>query len=146
MKLENILILDIMTVPLHPNNDDLSEESQQLFTDKTSYSRKKTSTSDFYERAGILAGFSKIICLSVGYFTSLQSKPRQVRITSFSQLLKSHFSRPYHRLYAHNDKEFDFPYILRRIMVHGLELPQALQIAGKKPWEVPHLNTMELCI
>ena len=146
MKLENILILDIMTVPLHPNNDDLSEESQQLFTDKTSYSRKKTSTADFYERAGILAGFSKIICLSVGYFTSLQSKPRQVRITSFSQLLKSHFSRPYHRLCAHNGKEFDFPYILRRMMVHGLELPQALQIAGKKPWEVPHLNTMELCI
>jgi len=146
MKLENILFLDIETVPLHSNYNDLSEEVQQLFADKTSYQRKETSTADFYERAGILAGFSKIICLSVGYFTSLQSKPLQVRITSFSQLLKSHFSRPYHRLYAHNDKEFDFPYILRRIMVHGLELPQALQIAGKKPWEVPHLNTMELCI
>ena len=155
MKLENILFLDIETVPLHPNYNDLSEEGQQLFADKTSYQRKETSAADFYERAGIWAEFGKIICLSVGYFTFLQSKPRQFRITSFygeeseiltnfSQLLNSHFSRPYHRLCAHNGKEFDFPYIARRMMVHSLELPQALQIAGKKPWEVPHLDTMEL--
>ena len=155
MKLENILFLDIETVPLHPNYNDLSEEGQQLFADKTSYQRKETSAADFYERAGIWAEFGKIICLSVGYFTSLQSKPRQFRITSFyeeeseiltnfSQLLNTHFSRPYHRLCAHNGKEFDFPYIARRMMVQGLELPQALQIAGKRPWEVPHLDTMEL--
>lgn len=155
MKLENILFLDIETVPLHPNYDDLSEEVQQLFADKTSYQRKETPAADFYERAGIWAEFGKIICLSVGYFTSLQSKPRQFRMTSFygeevelltnfSQLLNSHFSRPYHHLCAHNGKEFDFPYIARRMMVHGLELPQVLQIAGKKPWEVPHLDTMEL--
>lgn len=155
MKLENILFLDIETVPLHPNYNNLSEEGQQLFADKTSYQRKETSAADFYERAGIWAEFGKIICLSVGYFTSLQSKPRQFCITSFygeeseiltnfSQLLNTHFSRPYHRLCAHNGKEFDFPYIARRMMVHGLELPQALQIARKKPWEVPHLDTMEL--
>jgi uncharacterized protein YprB with RNaseH-like and TPR domain len=155
MKLDNILFLDIETVPLHPNYDDLSEEVQQLFADKTSYQRKKMSAADFYERAGIWAEFGKIICLSVGYFTSLKSKPRQFRMTSFygeevelltnfSQLLNTDFSRPYHRLCAHNGKEFDFPYIARRMMVHGLELPQALQIAGKKPWEVPHLDTMEL--
>ena len=155
MKLENILFLDIETVPLHPSFDDLSDESQQLFADKTSYQRKDTSAADFYERAGIWAEFGKIICFSVGYFTSLQSKPRQFNITSFygdevelltnfSQLLNSLFSKPYHRLCAHNGKEFDFPYIARRMMVHGLELPQALQIAGKKPWEVPHLDTMEL--
>ena len=65
-------------------------------------------------------------------------------LTNFSELLNTHFSRPYHRLCAHNGKEFDFPYIARRMMVHGLELPLALQIAGKKPWEVPHLDTMEL--
>ncbi|RPG58171.1 MAG: 3'-5' exonuclease [Flavobacteriaceae bacterium TMED81] len=155
MKLDNILFLDIETVPLHPNYDDISEEAQQLFADKTSYQRKEISAADFYERAGIWAEFGKIICLSVGYFTSLHSKLRQFRMTSFygeevelltnfSQLLNTHFSRPYHRLCAHNGKEFDFPYIARRMMVHGLELPQALQIAGKKPWEVPHLDTMEL--
>ena len=155
MKLENILFLDIETVPLHPSFDDLSQETQQLFADKTSYQRNETPAADFYERAGIWAEFGKIICLSVGYFISLGSNPRQFRMTSFfgeeaelltnfSQLLNSHFSRPYHRLCAHNGKEFDFPYIARRMMVHGLELPRALQIAGKKPWEVPHLDTMEL--
>ena len=155
MKLENILFLDIETVPLHPSFDDLSQEAQQLFADKTSYQRNETPAADFYERAGIWAEFGKIICLSAGYFTSLGSNPRQFRMTSFfgeeaelltnfSQLLNSHFSRPYHRLCAHNGKEFDFPYIARRMMVHGLELPRALQIAGKKPWEVPHLDTMEL--
>jgi DNA polymerase elongation subunit (family B) len=154
MKLENILFLDIETVPLHPSFDDLSQETQQLFADKTSYQRNETPAADFYERAGIWAEFGKIICLSVGYFISLVSNPRQFRMTSFfgeeaelltnfSQLLNSHFSRPYHRLCAHNGKEFDFPYIARRMMVHGLELPRALQIAGKKPWEVPHLDTME---
>ncbi|MGB2246000.1 MAG: 3'-5' exonuclease, partial [Flavobacteriaceae bacterium] len=147
--------LDIETVPLHPSFDDLSQETQQLFADKTSYQRNETPAADFYERAGIWAEFGKIICLSVGYFISLVSNPRQFRMTSFfgeeaelltnfSQLLNSHFSRPYHRLCAHNGKEFDFPYIARRMMVHGLELPRALQIAGKKPWEVPHLDTMEL--
>ena len=155
MKLDNILFLDIETVPQHPNYDDLSEEAQLLFADKTSYQRKETPTADFYERAGIWAEFGKIICLSVGYFTSLKSNPRQFRITSFlgnevgiltsfSQLLNSHFSRPYHRLCAHNGKEFDLPYIARRMVVHGIELPQALQIAGKKPWEIPHIDTMEL--
>ena len=155
MKLDHILFLDIETVPLYPNYDDLSEEAQLLFTDKTSSQRKEISAADFYERAGLWAEFGKIICLSVGYFTSLKSKPRQFRITSFygdevelltnfSELLNTHFSRPYHRLCAHNGKEFDFPYIARRMMVHGLELPLALHIAGKKPWEVPHLDTMEL--
>ena len=83
MKVENILFLDIETVPLHPNYDNLSEEAQQLFADKTSYQRKEMSAADFYERAGFWAEFGKIICLSVGYFTSLQSKLRQFRMTSF---------------------------------------------------------------
>ena len=154
MKLENILFLDIETVPLHPTITTFLKRPNSFLPIKPATSEKK-SAADFYERAGIWAEFGKIICLSVGYFTSLQSKPRQFRMTSFygeevelltnfSQLLNTHFSRPYHRLCAHNGKEFDFPYIARRMMVHGLELPQALQIAGKKPWEVPHLDTMEL--
>ena len=65
MKLENILFLDIETVPLHPNYNDLSKEAQLLFADKTSYQRKEMSAADFYERAGIWAEFGKIICISV---------------------------------------------------------------------------------
>ena len=161
MKLENILFLDIETVPLYPNYDDLSEEAQLLFADKTSSQRKEISADDFYERAGIWAEFGKIICLSVGYFTSLKSKPRQFRMTSFygdevelltnfSKLLNTHFSRPYHRLCAHNGKEFDFPYIARRMMVHSGITP-ALQIAGKShgkylisiPWSFGNLELQD---
>ena len=98
MKLENILFLDIETVPLHPSFNDLSQEAQQLFADKTSYQRKETPAADFYERAGIWAEFGKIVCLSIGYFTSLQSKPRQFRLTSFygeeAELL-TNFSQTY---------------------------------------------------
>ena len=83
MKLENILFLDIETVPRHPTFDDLSEETQGLFADKTKYQRKDIPAADFYERAGIWAEFGKIICISVGYFTSVQSKSRQFRITTF---------------------------------------------------------------
>lgn len=155
MKLENILFLDIETVPQHPTFYDLSEETQGLFADKTKYQRKETPAADFYERAGIWAEFGKIICISVGYFTSVHLKSRQFRITTFkgdevdllsdfSALLNNHFSRAYHRLCAHNGKEFDFPYIARRMTVHQLELPSAFQIVGKKPWEVPHLDTLEL--
>ena len=155
MKLENILFLDIETVPQHPTFDDLSEETQGLFADKTKYQRKDTPAANFYARAGIWAEFGKIICISVGYFTSVHSKSRQFRITTFkgdevdllsdfSALLNNHFSRAYHRLCAHNGKEFDFPYIARRMTVHQLELPSAFQIVGKKPWEVPHLDTLEL--
>ena len=144
MKLENILFLDIETVPQHPTFDDLSEETQGLFADKTKYQRKDRPAADFYERAGIWAEFGKIICISVGYFTSVQSKSRQFRITTFkgdevdllsdfSTLVNNHFSKAYHRLCAHNGKEFDFPYIARRMTVHQLELPRAFQIAGKKP-------------
>lgn len=155
MKLENILFLDIETVPQHPTFDELTEEVQNLFAEKTKYQRKDVPAADFYERAGIWAEFGKIICISVGYFTSIQSKSRQFRITSFygdemallsdfSTLVNTQFSRPFHRLCAHNGKEFDFPYIARRMSVHSLKPPLALQIAGKKPWEVPHLDTMEL--
>lgn len=155
MKLENTLFLDIETVPQHPTFDELTEETKNLFAEKTKYQRKDIPAADFYERAGIWAEFGKIICISVGYFTSVQSKSRQFRLTSFcgdemgllsdfSTLVNTQFSRPFHRLCAHNGKEFDFPYIARRMSVHSLKLPLALQIAGKKPWEVPHLDTMEL--
>lgn len=88
---------------------------------------------------------------------SVKTQPRSFRLTTFlgeeknlltefSALINRHFSKSHHRLCAHNGKEFDFPYIARRMVIHGLELPGPLQVAGKKPWEVSHLDTMELCI
>ena len=153
--LDHILFLDIETVPEIENFHELDPVKQELFATKTQYQRKDDFTpEEFYERAGIWAEFGKIICISVGYFT-LKSDIRHFRVTSFfgeetkilkdfSNLLNNHFSQPQHLLCGHNAKEFDFPFIARRMLIHGIQIPQKLNLFGKKPWEVPHLDTMEL--
>lgn len=154
---ENILFLDIETVPEVENFSELSEEKQELFAQKTAYQRKEEVTSnEFYERAGIWAEFGKIVCISVGYFVHFNSKNRTFRVTSFfgdneavilngfKKLLESHFNKPEHILCAHNGKEFDFPYIARRMIINQIALPEKLNLFGKKPWEIGHLDTMEL--
>lgn len=155
IKSENILFLDIETVPEFANYNELEDNVQELFGQKTKYQRKEDfSPEEFYERAGIWAEFGKIICISVGYFVSIKSE-RNFRVTSFygdeyqvltdfKSLLDKHFFKPYHLLCAHNGKEFDFPFIARRMVIHQIELPKVLNLFGKKPWEIPHLDTLEL--
>lgn len=153
--LDHILFLDIETVPEERSFDQLDAAKKELWEQKSSYQRKEEiSAEEFYERAGIWAEFGKIICISVGYFT-FKGALRSFRLTTlygeegkllleFKQLLNSHFNHPKHVLCAHNGKEFDFPYIARRMIIHGISLPHKLDLFGKKPWEVPHLDTMEL--
>ncbi|MFL1894314.1 3'-5' exonuclease [Aquimarina sp. 2-A2] len=156
LNLEHILFLDIETVPLHEVFDALSPEMQYLWSEKTKYQRKEDFTpEEFYERAGIWAEFGKIVCISVGYFsdvgdnrsfrvTSFHNEKEEELLVEFKKLLESHFNRPQHLLCAHNGKEFDFPYIARRMLINGISLPAKLDLFGKKPWEVPHLDTLEL--
>ena len=155
LNLENILFLDIETVPEVQNFSELNETKQTLWDLKSKYQRKEDeSAEDFYERAGIWAEFGKIVCISVGYF-KLHGDIRTFRVTSFfgdeinilkdfKNLLTTHFNETKHLLCAHNGKEFDFPYIARRMIIHNIELPYKLNLFGKKPWEVPHLDTLEL--
>jgi len=155
IKLRNVLFLDIETVPEVESFSQLSPEKRELFALKTKYQRKdEVSPEDFYERAGIWAEFGKIICISVGYFVS-QDGTRAFRIKSFygeekellenfKTLLEGHFNQTYHLLCAHNGKEFDFPYIARRMIINKIQLPGKLNLFGKKPWEVAHLDTLEL--
>lgn len=154
--LEHILFLDIENVPEQPDFKQLSEEAQELYAAKTAYKRKaeNISAAAYYNHAGIWAEFGKIVCVSVGYVTTT-STGRQFRVRSFSgdeekllvafkTLLDTHFSANHHRLCAHNGKEFDFPFLARRMLKHQIALPNVLQLMGKKPWEVPHLDTLEL--
>ena len=155
IQLDNILFLDIETVPEEAGFDKLSDDKKELYAQKTQYQRKdELSPEEFYERAGIWAEFGKIVCISVGYFV-LKGDIRNFRVTSFfgdevkilkefKTLLETHFNRPQHLLCAHNGKEFDFPYIARRMIIKGIEIPHKLNLFGKKPWEVPHLDTMDL--
>lgn len=159
---ENILFLDIETVPECETFDELSAVKKELFALKTAYQRKpktvsetEITTEEFYERAGIWAEFGKIVCISVGYFVSNKNE-RSFRVKSFygdneaelliefKTLLETHFNSAKHVLCGHNAKEFDFPYIARRMIIRRIELPQKLKLFGKKPWEIPHLDTMEL--
>lgn len=153
---ENILFLDIETVPEVENFNYLSEEKQELFSSKTEYQRKDEFTAEeFYDRAGIWAEFGKIVCISVGFFTNFKSEERKFRVTSFfgeepqllmdfKALLDKHFNNPQHVLCAHNGKEFDFPFLARRMIINQIELPEKLNLFGKKPWEIPHIDTMDL--
>ena len=155
MNPEHILFLDIETVPQFEKHDQLDPIAQELWEQKTKYQRKDDFTAEeFYDRAGIWAEFGKIICISAGFF-NLKGEQQRFRVTSihgdeanilkeFKNLLETHFNRPHHLLCAHNGKEFDFPYIARRMIIHGIPLPNKLNLFGKKPWEVPHLDTMEL--
>ncbi|MGV6828748.1 MAG: 3'-5' exonuclease [Flavobacteriales bacterium] len=155
LKLDSILFLDIETVPQFKDYHQLDETAKQLWEQKTRYQRKDEFTPEaFYERAGIWAEFGKIICISVGYFV-IKGDVRNFRITTFygeeikllkefKTLLETHFNKPQHILCAHNGKEFDFPYIARRMIINKIDIPYKLNLFGKKPWEVPHLDTLEL--
>jgi DNA polymerase elongation subunit (family B) len=150
--LHNLIVLDIETVPQYSSFDEVPEHFQKLWDLKTLHQRKEETAEAFYERAGIWAEFGKIICISVGIFTSGKKVGLRVKsfashdekelLEKFSALLLS--QPPSLILCAHNGKEFDFPYICRRMLVNGLKIPSQLEISGKKPWEVNHLDTMEL--
>ena len=156
INIENILFLDIETVSQYPSYDKMPENLRSLWDKKASWFRKEEQTpEELYTRAGIYAEFGKIICISVGVFDS-KGESRKLRIKSFfgddeykilngfGHLLSGLSDRKTMMLCAHNGKEFDFPYIARRMLVNGIPLPYSLDIGGKKPWETNFLDTMEL--
>lgn len=154
IKISNILFLDIETVPQFPSYAAVSDKFQKLWDDKAKNFKAEKTSEEVYERAGIFAEFGRIICISVGVIS--EKTERSIRIKSFSgdnekklledffQMLVKHFNSNDHILCAHNGKEFDFPYIARRGLINGLKLPKILDNSGKKPWEIKHLDTLEL--
>ncbi len=150
--LHNLMVIDIETVPQYSNFDDLPDHFKKLWDLKTQSQRKDQTPEEFYERAGIWAEFGKIICISMGIF--INGKNTGLRVKSFAghdekEVLEKFGALlatqpPSLILCAHNGKEFDFPYICRRMLVNGVKIPSQLEISGKKPWEINHLDTMEL--
>ncbi len=150
--LQNLMVIDIETVPQYSSFDQVPEHFQKLWDLKTQTQRKEATAEEFYDRAGIWAEFGKIVCISVGIFKpgknfglrvkSYASHNEKELLESFSALLNG--QAPSLILCAHNGKEFDFPYICRRMLVNGVKIPSQLELSGKKPWEINHLDTMEL--
>ena len=154
---ENILFLDIETVPQYSDFHQLDETTQHLWEQKTvSICKDGQTPADVYGRAGIYAEFGKIVCISVGLIRQLPDGQPECRLKScfgddeakllkeFSEIVTRFGHQHNMQLCAHNGKEFDFPYIARRMLINGIELPAVLDIAGKKPWEVSFLDTMDL--
>ena len=154
INLSKVLFLDIETVSQERCYDDLSERMQALWDKKANYLLKpgeETSTQDIYDRAAIYAEFGKIVCISVGFVNgehlrlkSFYSHDEKALLIDFANMLNQYYYNPEFMLCAHNGKEFDFPYIARRMMVNQIEIPKILQVAGRKPWETSFIDTMEL--
>jgi 3'-5' exonuclease len=156
--IENVLFLDIETVPAFPDYSQMSERLQKLWNKKSERlsagngpADELTSPEQLYRRAGIYAEFGRIICISVGAFLkgefrikSFSGHDEKMILIEFADLLNKRYNKPVHLLCAHNGKEFDFPYIARRMLILGITVPVILDLSGKKPWEVNHLDTMEL--
>ncbi|MBI2271244.1 MAG: 3'-5' exonuclease [Bacteroidetes bacterium] len=149
-KIEDILFLDIETVPVTYKYDDLNDNARKLWDNKFRFQTAET-PEVLYKKAGIFAEFARIICISVGLMSdknfrlkSFYGNDEKLLLTEFASMLNKHYNKKEHRLCAHNGKEFDYPFIARRMLINGIKLPDILNIAGKKPWEVNLLDTMEL--
>lgn len=157
IQFEKVLFLDIETVPQIYQYQDLDEKGQELFYSKNRFqvSPEKNIEMIYNEKGGILAEFGKIVCISVGMvrdsntgktirLKSFAHEDEETLLKQFKKLLEDHYNTSYHVICGHNSKEFDIPYICRRMLINGISLPSILNIAGKKPWEVNHLDTLEL--
>ncbi|MEY4595311.1 MAG: hypothetical protein RIQ47_1721 [Bacteroidota bacterium] len=148
-----ILFLDVETVPEYPDYHSAPAAVRELWDRKASQLRREDESPDaLYHRAGIYAEFAKIICISCGMFTpkgnfrikSFYGHNEKEILNDFATLCNKSFNRKLSWLCAHNGKEFDFPFLSRRMLINGIKLPKVLNTPGKKPWEVNHLDTQEL--
>jgi uncharacterized protein YprB with RNaseH-like and TPR domain len=155
----NILFLDIETVPQFPSYRQLppvfsslwDKKSHQLGRFEKVRSQEAPDPEGLYERAGIYAEFGKIICISTAVcrnkticVKSCYEDDERDLLSGFASLLGKLRDSNITHLCAHNGKEFDYPYIIRRMLINGIVVPEILDLSGKKPWEVRHLDTMEL--
>ena len=158
-RLRNILVIDIETATQTASLDELSEPLQDHWHHKSQFIRneeERTPEEQYFQRGGIYAEFGKVIVIAVGIFHQNEDGELALRVKSFSnhseyELLKEFraflvdkFDPETIRLCAHNGKEFDYPYLCRRMLVNDLAIPEVLNLTGRKPWEVQHIDTMEL--
>ncbi|WP_163707836.1 ribonuclease H-like domain-containing protein [Mangrovibacterium lignilyticum] len=158
LNIEDVLFLDIETVPQYPAFKEVPENFQKLWERKSAYfQNEEQSAADVYERAGIYAEFGRIVCISAGFVVqkggerffrvkSFYDDDEKKLLSGFNNMLDKFTSHTSKCICAHNGQEFDYPYIARRSLINGLRLPRILNIAGMKPWDVKDklLDTLQL--
>ena len=156
--LQNIRFIDIETVPQYATYNEMPEEWKTLWGHKAAYmvrNKEEETVETVYSRAGIYAEFGKIICISCGIvqgsgvgkkliLKSFYGHDEKELLMRFCDMLGRWATDVNKHLCAHNGKEFDFPYLCRRLIIQNLPIPAVLNIRGKKPWEINHLDTMDL--
>lgn len=159
IQIESILFLDIETVPMAREYEGLPEPFRSLWDKKAEtltrsdklYEENKRSPAEVYERAGIYAEFGRVVCISTGvlrngslWIKSFSGHDEKALLNEFAEMLLRAGGKKFQYLCAHNGKEFDFPYLIRRMLINGIAVPPILDLVLKKPWEVNHFDTMEL--
>ena len=158
--------MDIETVPAYPTYEDLPDKLKPFWIKKAKLLLRKDMDDisreelehSFFEKAGIYAEFAKIICVSVGYCILEDQEIKTFRLKSFygesenqilgefKQLIENYFQNPeVHKFCGHNIREFDLPFLCRRMLIHRIPLPRMLSFSAKKPWQISHvLDTLEM--
>jgi hypothetical protein len=156
-KPENLLLIDIETVPMVKSYDQMSEKMQRLWDKKSLLIDNQNPKTDetFAEKAGIYAEFGKIICIGLGYFVksksaytlkikTLANHDEKVILEDFKVVCNKFFKAPLKQFCGHNIREFDIPYICRRTFINQMSLPDIIaDLQNKKPWENPMLDTLQ---
>jgi len=154
--LENILFLDVETVSEKKDYTELAMEAQALYAEKVRFIAEKEDKlpNELYNKAGIYAEFGKVVCITCAFIEpktdtfrlkSFYGHNEKEILIAFCNVLNQFFtSKKQAKLCAHNGKEFDFPFLGRRMLINDIALPYMLNLQGKKPWEIPHLDTLEL--
>lgn len=157
---ENLICIDIETVPGAPDFASVPEVLKDLYLKKAERLKAEGESEEqqYFNHAGIYAEFGKVICISLGIFRkekessewhfrlkSIAGDDEKKVLTDFCELLYHHYNRPHHfQFCGHNVREFDIPYLCRRMLIQGIPLPALLDISGKKPYEVNMVDTMQL--
>jgi 3'-5' exonuclease len=155
---KEILFLDIETVTETGNWEDLDERKKELWKKKASY-MSSTEEIDpealYFEKGAIFAEYGKVVAIAIGMIgkkegqeflkvKAFAQEDESQLLEEFANFLHQNISPEKYLLCAHNGKEFDYPYLCRRLLIHGMHLPEILNLENKKPWEVPHLDTLEM--
>ena len=156
--LEDILFLDIETVSAKQHFSELNQSMQALWSKKALWFQKPytDNAESYFDRAAIYAEFGKVIVIGMGIIRPIPNGRRMMRVKAisghdestllkeFADFISSKFDQENLHLCAHNGKEFDIPFLCRRLMINGLSIPSSLDIRDKKPWETNHIDTMQL--
>ena len=157
--IHDLVFLDIETAPQFSEHVQLSNAMKELWASKHSFLKSENENAEegYLKRAGVYAEFAKIICISIGYFrTDKETKKRTFRVKSFYgddekilleefvSLLNKNFDPERFHFCGHNIREFDIPFICRRLLIHHLKFPQMLDVSGKRPWEMYDVDTLQL--